>query len=187
MKHTETPKIVRVLFLCLWAYAGASFYACAAINPRSPEAAETMVQGETPDSRAEYRVLLAAYDAAETPQEKADAEAALVAYEDDMARRKGEEAGTVGGGILGVVIPGLGPLGAVLGGAIAGQAAPAVLTPRGRRLLRQAAKQLGPSTPDAPGAMAVGDAIKTLFVAAGWGDSRPDPDAPADPATAPAE
>lgn len=187
MKHS-TRIGISVIIILTSIGLGRFVSACASVNPRHEADADRIIKNEPQHEFSVYRELIANYDAAvlymdevlDAPSPNStdlalaqkqldDSLAALRSHEDQRAIERGASVG----GVIGT-ITGTGPAGDIIGGAILGQFAPALLTKRGRKLLRQAARQAGSSQPGAEGTMAIGDALVTVARAAGWGHSTPE-------------
>lgn len=166
-----------------------AFAACQSVGePQNEREAEQILNETDPALVSQYQqriqeleAAIAALDLAQgTPEPEDDAvaseavqaaEARVKALEDELAASRGGSVGRAIGGTLGSIAPGFGPLGGAVGWIAGIEAAKMLLTTRGRRLLRQAARALGPDAPGAEGSLALVDALRAILASVGWGHS----------------
>jgi len=181
MKRRERLFWAAFVLLCTCGlYSTVTSCAASVSNQRQ---AEEVLRQEPEDELARFRELIAAYDAALEDGDEELIESTrreLEAYEDERARKRAEEGGELVGGLAGGFL-GMGPLGSAIGLLAARELAPMVLTKRGRKLLRKAARQGSVRRhPDAPNRLDIFGALDTLRRASGWGHSTPQSEAVAE-------
>lgn len=180
MKHTETPKIVRVLFAFLWITAGAQFASCVATQTQADSTVAALPEEKQTtgaDLVARIDAAKARLDAASVAPESPEYAQAKAEYDERLEEfrafalkvvgEKGFDTGSFIGQLAGA-IPGVPPdVGILLLGGLGGKLATSFMTPRGLELLMASFRKLGKIVPGQEGNPELAEVVRLWLASMG--------------------